>query len=277
MKVMIVINELLTGLFDLFFLPFISLSPAWALIAISVITGMVMVLIFRFTSNQAAIKATKQRIKGLFLEIRLYQDDLRQSLKAQRSLLRTNLTYMKYSVVPMLIMMIPVILILIQLHFRFSFRPIRPGEDMLVKVFIDSRHVQSLDDVTFIASEGITATTNPLRIPRFAEIDIRVRADRSGNHVLIIEYDGKQFPLMINAGSKLGMVFPEIMKPSWTAPWLYPGTPFIDRDAPVSAVSIGYPERSTPLAGIDIHWLITFFILSIIAGFAMKKPFGVEI
>jgi len=237
-----------------------------------------MLFIFRVTSNQEAIKATKQIIKGLFLEIRLYQDNLRQSLKSQKQILWTNVIYMKYSVVPMLVMIGPVILILIQLNFRYSNRPPLPGEHVNVKVIADAS-LTSLDDITLTVDDGLKKETKPLRIDSKSgrEIDWRIGAIKEGASQLHFLIGEEKFSYPLPVTSELIRVYPEVMKPNFLDEWLYPGAPFLADDSPIKKIFISYPEKSTPVAGINAHWLITFLIISIVAGYAMKKPFGVEI
>ena len=43
------------------------------------------------------------------------------------------------------------------------------------------------------------------------------------------------------------------------------------------AAYIGYPTSGLPFLGWTMHWLIAFFLLSIIFGFALKGLFKVEI
>lgn len=266
-----------TAIFDFLLYPFHA-SPTGALFFLSILTGIVMVYIFKLTSNQAGIKKTKQRIKGLFLEIRLYQDDLKQSLSSQKNLLRTNLTYMKYSVAPMVIMLVPVLLILIQMHFRFSFEPLKPGDTALVKVFIDPQKA-SLYDIELQPEEGITLETKALRIPIYGEIDWRIRVDSiSESEQSLVLYDGNtSIKTPLATGSELQRIYPELMKKSWLDVLLNPGAPFLDDTDYIQKIEISYPERVMTLFSIPVHWLISFFVLSVIAGFALKKPFGVEI
>lgn len=273
---MITINYIITKIFDFFFLPMVNLAPEWPLFAISIVTGVFMLFIFRLTSNQKGIKETKQKIKGLFLEIRLYQDDLKQSLTAQKAILRTNVTYMKYSFVPMLVMIGPVILILIQMNFRFSYRPFVISEPINVKI-IAAPSLLSLDQVILTVQKGVNLETKPLRIPLKGEIDWRLRATETGNYNLRFSIGEKKVIHPLHVSTSLVRVYPEVMKPDFLAAWLYPGAPFIPQDSPISEIHVSYPERSTPIVGLDMHWLISFFILSIIGGYALKKPFGVEI
>ena len=127
-------NSIVAKIFEVLFLPFRSLSPWWGMLVVSLLTGLGMLLIFKYTSNQAGIRRTKDRIKAHLLEMRLYQDSLRNSFKAQGGILKANLKYMSHSLKPLLVMFVPVILILIQLNFWFAYRPLKPGEPVLLKL-----------------------------------------------------------------------------------------------------------------------------------------------
>src|SRR5919108_4002002 len=117
-------NLYLSRFFDLLLNPFQYLDPLWPLLIFSFVTGIIMLVIYRYTSNQKGIKETKDRIKAYLLEIRLFKDDLGILLSAQKNILRHNLTYMKHAVKPMLFMIIPVLLILIQLEGWFGRKPL---------------------------------------------------------------------------------------------------------------------------------------------------------
>jgi hypothetical protein len=58
---------------------------------------------------------------------------------------------------------------------------------------------------------------------------------------------------------------------------LYPGEDPIDRSSVVERVDVGYRTLELSAFGFGIDWLIFFFIVSIAAGFALRKPLGVEI
>ena len=60
-------------IFHLIFMPFQGLNSAVGLFVVSVLTGIVMLIIFRYTSNQKGIEQVKNRIKAYFLEMKLYR------------------------------------------------------------------------------------------------------------------------------------------------------------------------------------------------------------
>ena len=128
------VNALLNGLFDVLLYPFRSLDAWWGMIVVSLLTGLLMLAVFRVTSNQAGIRAAKDRIKAHLLEMRLFKDNFRVSLGAQRQIMTANLKYLGYSAKPLLVMIVPLVLILIQLNFWFGYEPLAVGEPAIVKV-----------------------------------------------------------------------------------------------------------------------------------------------
>ena len=71
------INRAATSVFDVVLTPFEALGDGWALFLVSGVFGILCLLIFKQISWQKGIKATKDKIKGNMIAIRLYQDDLR--------------------------------------------------------------------------------------------------------------------------------------------------------------------------------------------------------
>lgn len=265
----------ITSFFDILFRPFGGLSPVWGLLAISVVTGIVMVIIFKFTSNQTAIRRTKDKISAYFLEVRLYKDDLSLMLDAQRRILRTNLTYMKYSLMPMLVMIVPVVLILIQLGIRYENRPLKPGDSALVKLKFDEP-IESLD-VAVSADSGLQLETPLLRIPEEREIDFRIGAVEKGDHQFTLRVNENQITIPVPVGNSLKPVYPERTKAAFSAALLSPGQKPLPADCPLISFNMLLPKRQLKLLGMNVHWLIFFFIVSIIAGYSLKGVFKVEV
>jgi uncharacterized membrane protein (DUF106 family) len=124
-------NSVIGKIFDILFLPFRGLSPWVAMIVVSFLTGLLMLFIFRATSNQEGIRRIKNKIKAHLLELRLYKDSLAQQLTSQGKILSANFKYFSYALKPMLVMVIPVMLILIQLNLWFGSRSLDIGDEAL--------------------------------------------------------------------------------------------------------------------------------------------------
>lgn len=270
-------NGLLTSLFDVICWPFQGLDPIWAMIVISLLTGLLMLWIFGKVSNQEAIKRIKDKIRGNLIAVRLYQNDLRVVLRLQGRILRDTLSYMKYSAVPMLVIIIPVVLILIQLNLRFSVRPLRPGERALVKVRV--RDVSVLrENVVLETPEGVHVETPGVRMESEREVAWRIRVERSGRYLLAIRAGGGALEKELIVGTNWGPVSAVRTGKNLMEMLLHPGEAPIDPSSVIESVEVKkYPSLAIGVFGWDIHWLILFFVLSVVFGFAFKGVVGVEV
>ena len=58
---------------------------------------------------------------------------------------------------------------------------------------------------------------------------------------------------------------------------LYPGETRVPASSSVASLEIAYPPKRLALRGLRLHWLIPYLVLTIVFGFALKRPLGVEI
>ena len=68
------INVVMTGLVDLVVWPFKALGPMWALLVLSLLSGVLMLWLFGKISNQERIRTLRDWIRGNMMAIRLYGD-----------------------------------------------------------------------------------------------------------------------------------------------------------------------------------------------------------
>ncbi len=258
-------------------LPFSNLSPLWGLLTVSIVTGVIMVLIFKHTSNQAAIRNTKDKISAYFLEVRLFKDDLGLMLEAQKKILRSTLTYMRYSVTPMFVMIVPVVLIMAQLGIRYSHRPLKPGESAVVKLKLAG--ARSVEDVPVLVenADGLQVETPLLRISGKREIDFRIRALTQGEHVLSVQVEDEYVRIPVMAAGTIQRVYPVRRHSSLTETLLSPGQSPLPENSRLEETGINYPAHAIKVLGFNANWLVIFFVGSIIAGYLLKGVFKVDL
>ncbi|GAB4342189.1 MAG: hypothetical protein Kow0099_19530 [Candidatus Abyssubacteria bacterium] len=271
------INNIITAIFDALLAPFSSLPPVWGLVVVSILTGIVMVIIFKHTSNQKAIRAAKDKISAGFLEVRLFKDDLGLMLDAQKRILRANLTYMRHSFTPMLVMIVPVILILAQLGVRYQARPLRPGESALVKLKLSDRVDVIEEPLKVETSEGLRLETPILRIPAEHELDFRIGALVHGEHRITLHIGDETFSTPVIVSDRVQRVYSSNAQPAFMPLLLAPGQTPLPKNSALEQISISLPSREIELLGLRVNWLVLFFIASIIAGYSLKGVFRVEI
>ena len=270
-------NFLVNRLFDGIFYPFVSLNPWVAMVVVCLLTAIFMLLIFRYTSNQKGIRDTKDKIKAYFLEIRLFKDDFRLLMRAQGRILRYNLVYMKHSLKPLVVMIIPLVIVLVQLNFRFGFRPLQPEERAIVAVkFSEPLPLRGME-ISLEAAEGLKVETPPLRIGSLHEVNWRLQAEKPGEFELKVRLGEKLFTKRMIVSDELCQLSTRRVSSSFFQEFLYPSEPPLPSNSPVSYIEVRYPPRHLNLGGWNIHWIIVFFVLSIAFGFALKGAFRVEI
>jgi hypothetical protein len=272
-----ILNRALTILFAALMLPFRNMHPLAGLTAFSVVTGVLMLLVFKWTSNQKGVAAARGRMQGRLLEMRLFAADPVQVLRSAGMLLVDNLAYMRHLAVPMLILILPVVLLLVQAAAWYQYRPVRPGESVIVRVFVaEGMSEQELNSITLDPGSAVTLETPPLRIPMENEINWRVNPDNSGRHTLAISAGGETVEKQLVAGKRLSAVWPERVRSGPGARALNPGEPAI-RSAAIQKIIIQYPGRELRVAGRNVHWLLIFFILSLISAYALRGVFKVSV
>lgn len=271
------VNSALSGLFGILVYPFRGIDPVWSLAFFSLLIGVLMLIIFRFTSNQPAIAEAKRKIRAYVYELSLFKDEVGMVLSAQRSILRENMKYIKYAVKPMLFMIIPLGLILIQLDSWYGHRALEPGERAVVSVRL-APGGDVMSGVTLEAEPGVEIETPALRIPEQERIDWRIRAEEPGEHVLTFNADGQSFTrkVVVSDGG-LTQLSPAAYSGGVWNILMNPGNRPIPKNPIVEEISVGYPKAEVSALGFKVHWLVIVFVLSIVFGFALKGLFGVEI
>ncbi len=135
---MSVINSVLRSLFALIQRPLEGLPSFVGILLWSIVSAVGVLLVYKKTSNQEGLDVVKRKIHACVFEIRLFNDDLRAILRAQAEIILHNLSYLRLSLKPMLWLILPLMLIISQLHYFYGFRSLEPGESALLKVKLES-------------------------------------------------------------------------------------------------------------------------------------------
>jgi uncharacterized membrane protein (DUF106 family) len=279
------VNRLLRPLFDALLSPFSGL-PAWVgLTVVSLVVSVFMLLIYKRFSNQAKLEAVKQQIYAGIFEIRLFNDDFRAILRAQGEILRHNLRYLGYSLVPMAWMLVPLLLVVAQLQFHYGYEGLKPGEPTLVKVKLkedwSSRSLAAdaagKPRVALQAPAGLKIETPPVWSPSEKEIAWRVVAEQPGTYELTLDVGGTPLTKTAVSSTEVARRSPIRVAPAFFDQLLYPAEDPLPAASPVESITLGYPEAEVSLLGFGMHWIIAFFILTVVFAFALKGLFGVTI
>ena len=272
------VNLVVGWIVDTALLPFRGLSPWFGLTAVSFLTALLMLEVYKLTSNQAAIRTAKDRIKAHLFEMRLYNDNLRVTLRAQAGILKANLRYMAANLTPLAVMIVPLVLILARLGLWFDRAPLRPGDETLVKARIAAGVDPASLDLRLETPPELEITAPAVRIPGEQEVLWRVKALAAGRARLLLRAGDRTLEKSVAVGGgPMTRVSALASRSSIVQRVLYPGEPPLAPGTAVRSIEILYPAKRLAIFGLGIHWLVAYLVLSIAFGFALKGVFKVEI
>ena len=288
------LNTVLRTLVSALLWPFRGLPPLVGLTVVSLLTAVGMLLVFKATSNQGGIAAVKRQIHACLFEIRLFNDDLRAILRAQGELLRHNLRYLKFSLVPLLWMIVPLFLLIAQLQFQYGYEPLAPGRQAIVEVVLAEGWEEALPPeavevidgfprpaAELVAPEGVRVETAGVWAPDVREMSWRLSGERPGDYELAVELGGRTYGKGLRVATEERVAAAGLLSPirpprSTLQQLVYPAEPPLPK-GPVKSISVSYPGAEVWFFGWDTHWMVVFFILSIVFAFALRNRLGVSI
>ena len=250
--------------------------PGWlSNTIISAVAGVGLLILFKYTSNQAAIGRVRARIKANMLALKLFKDDMSVTFRSQGRVFGAAFCLLFHSLRPLAVMIVPVVLLLAQMNVWYQLRPLQAEEEALVVLKLNGAAEAEMPAVKMEPLAG-AAEVNIVRIPSRREVRWQIKAVQNGNHRMIFEVAGQKFDKELVVGAGFQAVNP--LRPGWK--WsdivLYPREkPFTD-DSIVQSISIAYPQRVSWTSGAN-WWLIYFFVVSIIFALIFKPIFKVRI
>ncbi|MEW5944820.1 MAG: hypothetical protein AB1742_01345 [bacterium] len=271
------LNEIFAAVFAAALYPFRGFHPGAGLTAVSALSGAALLLVFKKTSNQGRIAEIRDRIRGLLLEIRIFRHDLGVVFRAQRGILLQTLVYMRYSLSPLAFIAPPVAVILIHLTPYYGYRPLMPGETAVISMKVDAGAALTAADVKLTVPDGLRVDAPFFRASDMGEIAWRLTVEAPGRYEVGISVGGAVLAKEVVAGAGVMKVSPVRRRGGFWSAFAGGGEPPLPPDGPVESVRIAYGAREDAFFGWKMHWVVPFFLLTLISGFGLRGLFRVEI
>jgi len=262
----------LTNAFGKFVLAPVESLPGWlSNTLISAITGVLLLIIFKYTSNQRAIGKIRDNIKANMLALKLFKDSISVTLLAEARIFKGAFLLLLHSIIPMLVMIIPVSLLLAQMSLWYQLRPLLPGETAVVTAKLNGNIKENQPTINIGPTPAIEVTVGPVRIFSKQEICWEIKAVENGMHNITFNVGQDKIEKELAIGD--GYMRVSAMRPAlnWADILMHPAENPFGPDSIVQSVTVDYPERRSKTSGTD-WWLIYFFIASIVFAF-LSKPF----
>ena len=110
-------------------LPLLSLSPAMALMIISLVIAVFVTLIYKFTTNQELMKTLREDLKRFQSEMKQFRKEPQKMMSLQKQAMEKNMQYMMQSMKSTIFTMIPIIIVFGWLSAHLAYEPILPGQE----------------------------------------------------------------------------------------------------------------------------------------------------
>ncbi len=260
-----------------FLLGWVGLVPGWvSATAVGAVTGVLMLAMFKYTSNQNAIKRVRKNIDANLLALKLFKDSARVALRAQGRVLNGAGMLLVLAVVPMLVMVLPMTLVLAQLALWYEARPLAPGEEAVISLRLGGDSGSAWPAVSLEPTGAVEVIAGPVGMRKEREVCWNVKAKQPGGHRLLFQVGDQSVVKELAIGDGFMRVSTE--RPGWNwsrillNPWEEPFRP----GEPVRSIAINYPERSSYTSGSG-YWVIYWFAVSMVAALCFKGVLKVNI
>lgn len=253
----------------------LSNTPLLLVLAISVVIGLLMVIVFRYTSDQKAIGRAKDRLKAHLLAVRLFQDQLPVVMRAYGKILRGTGSYLRLAFTPFLIAILPIAFLIVQLDRYFGWLPLRPAQTFLVEARVDDP--TALNEASLRLPPELSSSAPAVHVPKDREVVWRVVAGREGRYDIHIAAAGQTISKQVVVSPGLARISPVRLKDNFWERTFTSGEPALADNSPLQSIAISYPPRVIGFAWMEWNWIVLFFVVSLIAGFVFKSVLGIQV
>jgi len=251
--------------------------PGWlSATVVAAVTGVLLLAVFKYTSNQRAIERVRNDINAHLLALKLFKDSARVSLRAQGRVLKGAFWLFVFAIVPMLAMVVPVTLLLGQLALWYQARPLRVGEDTVITLKLNGDAQSAWPAVSLQPTDAVLVTVGPVRLKSKREVCWNVQARQLGSHRLVFQVGDQPSTKELAIGDGLMRVSTERPGWDWWAILMNPAEEPFRPGQPVRSIAIDYPHRSSWTIGKD-KWIIYWFGVSMVAALCFRRALNVAV
>lgn len=249
--------------------------PAVIVVGISLVVGLIMVIVFGYTSDQKAIHGAKDRLKAHLLALRLFQDQIQVVLRSYGRIVVATGRYLRLAFKPLLFVIVPMTFLIVQLDRYLGSVPISTGQSFLVKARMDNP--EALNEASLQLPDGLATTAAAVHVPSESEVAWRVVAAKPGDYIINIQVSDQAFSKRVVVGSGLSRLSSVRLRGQFWERMFLSGEPALPDNKFIQAIAVQYPDRNIAFAGVEWNWIWLFFVLSLAAGFLFKSILGIEI
>ncbi len=236
---------------NIVFAPLLRLPLLWAVIILSLIVSLIIILITKYTTDQALMKKIKEDIKEYQKQSKELKGNPAKAMEVQKKAMELNMKYMMKSLKPTIITFIPIILIFGWMSSSFSYESIKPQQEFSVTAFFEKN---ANGEAELDVSEGVDAVDSKTKKIENGKASWNLKGSE-GEHILEVSYNNEKQQKIVLITNSDRYIEP-IKKTSGV----------------IKTIQIDYnPKKILNLFGWKLGWLGTYIIFSIIFTIGLRK------
>ena len=197
---------------------------------------------------------SRNRAVGHLLEIGLYRDHPRVMLLCLRCLATQAAQLGRSLLKPCLLFLLPLLVLLPPLARFNDYRPLHPGESVLLTVT-----GVGLEEPHLTTPEGLQVDSEAVKISSKDQFVWRLSAVTEGNHTVEVSVGENRWGKSLQVSREPGLV--SLSRSStWTQWLLHPYESRLGAKDPVSLITVEYPQRRFWLGDHRLPWLLPFIL-----------------
>ena len=239
--------------------PLLKLPPFWAIMIMSFLISLIIVLIYKFATNQNLMKQLKDEIKELQKQAKELKHEPEKAMAVQKKAMQTNMKYMMQSMKATLFTFIPIIIIFGWLQVHFAFVPILPGQDFTMTLDFNEG---ARGNVSVSVPAGIEIIGDKVRIVEDGQVIFGFRGEEGIYESPPIEFDfnGEKYDKKVIISSE--KIYEEPVKR------------FSKKD--IESITTSNEKNTVmDLFGWRLGWLGSYIIFALVFSIVLRKLFKV--
>lgn len=247
----------------------LKIHPTILVIGVGILVSVIMVLVYKWMTDQNLMKQLKEEIKELQNEMKTLRDNPTKMGEVNKKAMETNMKYMMHSMKPTLVTFIPIILIFGWLNSNIAYLPLVVGEEFSVELeFYDSIS----GEITATPPEGITLVNGEKYIIKDNKVRLVFVGETPGEYML-------EYTLMNDAGEVQKSWKNNIIITASKEERAYEKPEVAVKDKILKMILVGN-EKFKPFGDFMIFgwkpgWLALYIVISLVCSIGLRKALKV--
>jgi uncharacterized membrane protein (DUF106 family) len=235
----------------------LSLPPLAAILLVSFILSVIVMLAYKYTTDQNVMKQLKDELNAFQKEMKDLKAHPEKAMEVQGKAMETNMKYMMHSLNATIYTILPIVLIFGWLSAHYAFMPIAPAQEFSVEIVLN----QGINGtVTADVPDGIAITGDEIKDVSKGPAVFTYKSGQEGTYPLSWTVDGRDYTkdVLVTKGKD------------------YLPNQELPATGPVKSITVGLEKVIVmDLFGWKLGWFGSYIIFSIVFSMALRKVFNV--